>query len=59
MGALEASLPSLVDHAIRGPVILTRTGSDAFGFLPTGACSRPRARGPRPQAIDARSGPDG
>ena len=58
MGALEASLPSLVDHAIRGPVVLTRTGSDAFVFLPLDACSRWWARAPRPPIIDAQSDPD-
>ena len=30
MGALEESLPSLVDNAVRGPVVLTRNGSDTF-----------------------------
>ena len=53
----RASFPDLVDHAIRAPVILTRTGPDAFGFLPAGACSRPRARAPRPPAIDAQNNP--
>ena len=31
---LEQALPWLVDHAVRGPVVLTRHGHDAFALLP-------------------------
>ena len=56
MSALGASLPSLVGHAIRGPAMLTRTGSDLLVFLDAYGRLRPGA--PRPPAIDARSHPD-
>jgi hypothetical protein len=52
MGALEASLPSLVDSATRGPIVLTRNGSDAFVVLPVDAYGRLWARAPRPPVID-------
>ena len=52
MGALEESLPSLVDSAVRGPVVLTRHGSDAFVVLPLDAYGRLWAQAPRPLVID-------
>jgi hypothetical protein len=52
MGALETSLPSLVDKAIRGPVVMTRNGADAFVFLPLDAYRRLWAAAPRPPVID-------
>ncbi len=55
MGALGASLPSLVGHAIRGPAMFTRAGSDFLVFLD--ANGRLRAGASRPRAI-ARSHPD-
>ncbi len=55
MSALEASLPSLVGHAIRGLVILTRAGSDAFVLLPSDAYGRRWARATRPPAIGVQS----
>lgn len=59
MGALDASLPSLLDRAARCPVILTRGGSDAFVFLPLDTRGRPWPPTPRPPAFDAHCGPDG
>ena len=56
MSALGAFLPSLAGHAIRGPAMLARTGSDLLVFL--NAYGRLRAGAPRPPAIDARSHPD-
>lgn len=53
MGALEESLPSLVDRAVRGPLVLTRNGSDSFVVLPLDAYSRLWAQTPRPPVIDA------
>jgi len=47
MGALEAPLLSPADHAIRGPVVSPRDGSDAVAFLPLNACSGLWARTPR------------
>jgi hypothetical protein len=52
MGALEESLPSLVDSAVQGPVVLTRRGSDAFVMLPLDAYRRLWAQAPRPPVID-------
>ena len=52
MGALEASVPSLVDSAVRGPLVLTRNGADAFVLLPLDAYGRLWARSPRPPVID-------
>ena len=53
MGALEESLPSLVDSAVRGPIVLTRNGSDTFVVLPLDVSSRLWSREPRPPVIDA------
>ena len=53
MGAIEASVPSLVDSAVRGPLVLTRNGADAFVLLPLDAYSRLWAQAPRPPVIDA------
>ena len=52
MGALEESLPSLVESAARGPVVLTRRGSDTFVLLPLDAYGRLWAQAPRPPVID-------
>ena len=52
MGALEESLPSLVESAIRGPIVLTRRGSDAFVVMPLDAYNRLWAQAPRPPVID-------
>ena len=53
MSALEESLPSLMDTAVQGPVVLTRRGSDAFVMLPLDAYRRLWGRAPRPPVIDA------
>lgn len=53
MGTLEESLPRLVDSAVRGPLVLTRNGSDAFVLLPLDAYGRLWAQTPRPPVIDA------
>ena len=52
MGALEESLPSLVESAVRGPIVLTRHGSDAFVVLPLDAYGRLWAQAPRPPVIE-------
>jgi hypothetical protein len=56
MGALEESLPSLVDGAVAGPVVLTRHGSDTFVLLPLDAYYRLWSRAPRPPVIDQAAG---
>ena len=53
MGALEESLPSLVEEAVQGPIVLTRNGSDAFVILPLDAYGRLWGQAPRPPVIDA------
>jgi len=53
MGALEASQPSLVDQAIRGPVVLTRNGADAFVLLPLDVYRRFWNAVRRPPVIDS------
>lgn len=52
MGALEASVPSVVESAATGPIILTRNGSDAFVLLPLDAYNRLWSQAPRPPVID-------
>ena len=52
MGALEESLPSLVDGAVRGPIILTRNGADAFVVMPVDLYRRVWESAPRPPVID-------
>jgi len=56
MGALEVSLPRLVDQAIRGPVVLTRNGADAFILLPLDAYRRLWSAAPRPPVIEMDGG---
>ncbi len=53
MGVLEESVPTLVDHAVRGPVVLTRNGADAFVLLPLDVYRRLWAAVPRPPVIEA------
>jgi hypothetical protein len=52
IGALETSVPSVVEAAATGPIILTRNGSDAFVLLPLDAYSRLWSQAPRPPVID-------
>ena len=53
IGALEAAVPSLVERAVTGPLVLTRHGEDAFVLLPLDLW-RLHWRGvPRPPVIDA------
>jgi hypothetical protein len=56
MRVLEESLPTLVDSALRGPIVLTRYGSDAFVVLPLDAFRRLWAQAPRPPVVDAVKG---
>lgn len=52
MSAVEVSVPGLVDRAVRGPVVLTRHGADAFVLLPLDAYRRLWVAAPRPPVID-------
>lgn len=49
---LEEAVPSFMDHALRGPVVLTRNGAEAFVLLPLDAYRRLWAAAPRPPVID-------
>jgi hypothetical protein len=51
-GALEAALPGLVDSALRGPLVLTRHGEDAFVMLPLDIWRRYWHSAPRPPVLD-------
>ena len=52
IGALEASLPSLVERAVTGPLVLTRHGHDAFVLLPLDVWRRHWVTAPRPPVVD-------
>jgi hypothetical protein len=52
IATLEATLPSLVDGMVRGPVVLTRNGRDAFVMLPLDVYRRLWQSAPRPPVID-------
>lgn|GEM_PF-3497767 len=51
-GAFETSLPSLLDALLRGPVVLTRQGRDAFVLLPADIWQRVWAAAPRPPVVE-------
>ncbi|MBL6077153.1 type II toxin-antitoxin system Phd/YefM family antitoxin [Belnapia sp. T18] len=54
---VEDQLPSLVDQAVRGPVVLTRNGAEAFVLLPLDIYRRLWAAAPRPPVIEAEPAP--
>ncbi|WP_043335064.1 type II toxin-antitoxin system Phd/YefM family antitoxin [Belnapia moabensis] len=54
---VEEQLPSLVDQALRGPVVLTRNGAEAFVLLPLDIYRRLWAAAPRPPVIEAEPPP--
>ena len=51
-GALEESLPHLIDAVLRGPLVLTRHGRDAFVLLPVDLWQRVWAGAKRPPVIE-------
>jgi hypothetical protein len=53
LGPVEAAVPAVVDQAIRGPVVLTRHGEEAFVLLPLDVYRRIWGAAPRPPVIDA------
>lgn len=53
IGALEESVPTLIDRAVRGPVVLTRHGREAFVMLPLDVYRRLWRAAPRPPVVDA------
>src|SRR4051794_6166041 len=58
MATLEVSLPSLVDLAVRGPVVLTRHGREAFVLVPLDIWQRVWLSGQRPPLVDATAEPE-
>ena len=52
LGPVEAAVPALVDQAIRGPVVLTRHGQEAFVLLPLDIYRRIWGAVPRPPVVD-------
>lgn len=53
LAEVETLVPALVDQAVRGPVVLTRNGEEAFVLLPLDVYRRLWAAAPRPPVIDA------
>lgn len=53
MAALEQALPGFLDQMVRGPLVLTRHGRDAFVLLPLDAYRRLWHSAPRPPVIEA------
>lgn len=52
MALIEATMPKLIDHAVGGPVVLTRHGSEAFVLLPLDIWRRVWTAVARPPVID-------
>ncbi|MEN0075432.1 MAG: hypothetical protein AAGC69_13670 [Paracraurococcus sp.] len=52
MGLIEAAMPKLVDHAVGGPVVLTRHGAEAYVLLPLDIWRRVWTAIPRPPVVD-------
>jgi hypothetical protein len=52
MALIEAAVPKLIDHAVGGPVVLTRHGSEAFVLLPLDIWRRVWTAIARPPVID-------
>jgi hypothetical protein len=53
LGPVETAVPAMVDQAIRGPVVLTRHGEEAFVLLPLDVYRRIWGAAPRPPVIEA------
>ena len=52
MGVIETAVPTLIDHAAGGPVVLTRHGAEAFVLLPLDIWRQVWAAVPRPPVVD-------
>jgi hypothetical protein len=52
MALIEAAVPKLIDHAVGGPVVLTRHGSEAFVLLPLDIWRRVWLAIARPPVVD-------
>jgi len=53
MALIETAMPKLIDHAVGGPVVLTRHGSEAYVLLPLDIWRRVWLAIARPPVIDA------
>lgn len=51
MSVLETAVPKLVDAALRGPVVLTRHGREAFVLMPLDIWRRVWGSGRRPPVV--------
>ena len=51
MAELETAVPKLLDAAVRGPVVLTRHGHEAYVLMPLDIWRRVWEAAPRPQVI--------
>ena len=51
MALLEAAVPKLVDSALRGPVVLTRHGREAFVLMPLDIWRQVWSSGRRPPVV--------
>jgi prevent-host-death family protein len=54
MAELETAVPKLLDLAVRGPVVLTRHGAEAFVVLPLDVWRRVWEAAPRPPVVTLR-----
>lgn len=52
MTVLDETVPALIDRAVRGPVVLTRNGREAFVVLPLDIYRRLWRAAPRPPVVD-------
>jgi len=52
MALLEAAMPKLIDHAVGGPVVLTRHGAEAYVLLPLDIWRQVWRGAARPPVID-------
>jgi hypothetical protein len=52
MALIEAAVPKLIDHAVGGPVVLTRHGAEAFVLLPLDVWRRVWQATRRPPVVD-------
>ena len=52
LDALAEAVPELMDRLVRGPIVLTRNGEDAFAVLPLDVYRRLWAAAPRPPVIE-------
>ena len=53
MAPVEVAVPKLLDHAVGGPVVLTRHGTEAFVLLPLDVWRRVWGAIARPPVIEA------